>query len=146
MKNYTKTDGNGKITFVEMGCNISELNYNGDLNNHRIRSYINYNGVDILIEITSCRTIRTTTKNGKTLKKPIQTSYANGLHIVVYGMHTEIIQSMSGKWFSHDTEKLLFEKHTGDRHDKTTHTKKHALLFINTALRSNFTELEIVKG
>ena len=143
---YKQTNGKGAIEFIKMGMDIRETDYNGDIGNHRIRAYLNYNGVDFLIEARSCRTVRTTNnRTGAPLKKHIQTSTSNGIVIEIYAMQTEVLKGCCGHYFLHETEKQIAHFCTLTEHNKTRHTKKYLLMRINNALCAEFDEI-IIKG
>lgn len=145
MEQYERNNGCGTLEFVQMGMPITDADYNGDIGYHRIRATFNFNGVNFLVEVKSTNTRRTTnSKTGKPLKKHIQTSSNNGIHIEIYGLFDEIIKGCTGKWFMHEYEKTILERCTWNEHDKTRHIKRYLLDCINKELRTDFEDIKII--
>jgi hypothetical protein len=118
-----------KINYA--GCSIDNLknDYNGDIGNHRVNfKFKNMYDIEFFVEISSVMTYRTKSMTtGSDLKKRIETSSANGLHVQVYAMYTEVIRGCTGQWFNHETEKTVLDFLERDDLSRPVHTWKHAL-------------------
>jgi hypothetical protein len=145
MINYVETNGNGTLTFEKCGMQIRDTDYNGDIGNHRIRTAIIFNGVKFYIEARSANTRRTTNaRTGAPLKKYIQTSNSNGIHIEIFAVYNAPIKGCTGKWFMHEEETRIFDICTQNEHSRTMHKKWFLLAKINGALKTNFDDIDLV--
>lgn len=145
MLNYTETDGNGIIAFEKCGMRISDADYGGDIGNHRIRTSIIFNGVKFYIEARSTNTRRTTNaRTGAPLKKYIQTSSSNGIHIEIFAIYNAPIKSCAGKYFMHEEQSRILDICTQNEPTRILHNERYLLAKINGALKTNFSKIELI--
>ena len=145
MLNYVETNGNGTIQFEKCGMQIREADYCGDIGNHRIRASIIFNGVKFYIEARSTNTRRTTNaRTGAPLKKYIQTSSNNGIHIEIFAIYDAPIKSCIGKYFMHEEETRILDICTQNEHARILHKEWYLLAKINGALKTNFQKIELI--
>lgn len=99
------------LNFTKMGMDISDKDYTGDIGNHRVRAeFENDNGVRFFVEVMSCGLKRRISKiTGKPLKKIIDVSSVNGMHIEILTFYQAPIKGCTGKWFMHEEQKTIFE-------------------------------------